>query len=93
MAARWFAQVGKTQRITRGFGQRVTIDHGNGNTSIYGHLKKISRKVGDRVKAGQVIGRSGNTGASTGAHLHYEERDKNRPHRPTFNPGRYRPRK
>lgn len=77
----------------QGYGQRVTIDHGNGNTSIYGHLKGTSVKVGDKVSKGQVIGQSGNTGRSTGPHVHYEERYKNKPHRPTFNPKGYKPKK
>jgi murein DD-endopeptidase MepM/ murein hydrolase activator NlpD len=67
-----------------GFGQRVTIDHRNGNLSAYGHLSRIVVHSGERVKRGQIIGYSGNTGHSTGPHLHYEERNTktNRTHRP-----------
>jgi len=72
-----------------GFGQRVIIDHGHGNTSIVGHLNSVSVKVGDKVKAGAVIGKSGNTGKSTGPHVHYEERKNGAPHRPTFHPEKY----
>jgi murein DD-endopeptidase MepM/ murein hydrolase activator NlpD len=74
-----------------GYGTRVTINHGNGNTSTYGHLNSANVKVGDKVKEGQVIGRSGSTGKSTGPHLHYEERNKGMPHRPTYHPDKYKP--
>lgn len=77
----------------QGYGQRIVIDHGNGNTSIVGHLKDISVKKGDAVKQGQVIGHSGNTGRSTGPHVHYEERYKGKPHRPTYHPKDYKPKK
>lgn len=55
-----------------GFGNRVTVDHGFGYKTIYAHMSKFSTKVGDVVKRGQVIGLVGNTGDSTGPHLHYE---------------------
>lgn len=54
-----------------GFGQEVRIDHGNGFTTRYAHLSVIEVKKGQRVTRGQVIGVSGNTGASTGEHLHW----------------------
>jgi murein DD-endopeptidase MepM/ murein hydrolase activator NlpD len=58
---------------TRGsFGKQVTLDHGNGIKSRYGHLKAVEVKAGQRVERGQVIGRVGSTGRSTGPHLHYE---------------------
>jgi murein DD-endopeptidase MepM/ murein hydrolase activator NlpD len=69
-----------------GFRQRVIIDHGNGKTSIYGHLESIGVKPGDKVKSGEHIGTVGSTGKSTGPHLHYEERRNNVPHAPTFDP-------
>ncbi|MCL5742647.1 MAG: M23 family metallopeptidase, partial [Acidobacteria bacterium] len=53
------------------YGNCVVIDHGYGLQSIYGHLSEISVKVGDMVKKGQVIGRSGSTGLAGGDHLHY----------------------
>jgi murein DD-endopeptidase MepM/ murein hydrolase activator NlpD len=75
----------------QGYGMRVTIDHGNGNTSTVGHLSETSVKKGDKVSADQVIGKSGNTGESTGPHVHYEERHNGKPHPPTFDPGSYKP--
>ena len=52
-------------------GIRVVIDHGYGYRSGYAHLSKVQVKVGERVVRGQVIGLSGNTGRSSGPHLHY----------------------
>jgi murein DD-endopeptidase MepM/ murein hydrolase activator NlpD len=55
-----------------GFGNMILIDHGNGFVTRYGHLSKISVRVGSVVKQGQQIGLMGNTGNSTGPHLHFE---------------------
>jgi murein DD-endopeptidase MepM/ murein hydrolase activator NlpD len=54
-----------------GFGQQVLIDHGNGFTTRYGHLSQVWVRPGQAVHRGQVLGISGNTGASTGEHLHF----------------------
>jgi murein DD-endopeptidase MepM/ murein hydrolase activator NlpD len=54
------------------FGKLVTIDHGYGYRTRYGHLSKIYVKNGQRVQRGDTIGALGNTGRSTGPHLHYE---------------------
>lgn len=59
---------------TDGYGLRIEIEHGNGITTLYAHLSEATVVPGQRVQRGQVIGRSGNTGASTGPHLHYEIR-------------------
>lgn len=58
----------------KGYGNYVVIRHENGLETIYGHLSKHLCKVGDIVKAGQPIGLGGNTGRSTGSHLHFETR-------------------
>lgn len=54
-----------------GWGNYVRIQHDNGQESLYAHQSKRKVEVGDRVKAGQIIGESGNTGRSTGPHLHF----------------------
>lgn len=56
------------------YGNNIVIKHGSGTYSQYGHLSKIKVRVGQRVGAGQRIGLSGNTGNSSGPHLHFEIR-------------------
>ena len=53
-----------------GYGNYVVVDHGNGYTSLYGHLQKATVKQGDTVSAGQQVGVIGSTGNSSGPHLH-----------------------
>jgi murein DD-endopeptidase MepM/ murein hydrolase activator NlpD len=55
-----------------GYGVAVYVDHGHGIETRYGHLQKASVTRGQRVERGDVVGLSGNTGRSTGPHLHYE---------------------
>jgi murein DD-endopeptidase MepM/ murein hydrolase activator NlpD len=57
-----------------GYGKMVEINHGNDLATRYGHLSAIDVTVGQKIRIGQVIGRIGSTGRSTGPHLHYETR-------------------
>jgi len=57
-----------------GYGNRVMVDHGNGYQTLYAHMSKISVRVGQSVKRGDVLGTMGSTGRSTGTHLHFEIR-------------------
>lgn len=57
-----------------GHGRRVVIGHVNGYESIYSHLSQVLAIVGTQVKAGEALGRVGNSGRSTGPHLHFELR-------------------
>lgn len=69
-----------------GYGQYTCINHGRlsgyGFTSCYGHQSRIYVRVGEYVRRGEVIGRVGSTGASTGAHLHFETRFSGVPRNP-----------
>lgn len=55
-----------------GFGNCIMLKHAHGFETLYGHLSKILVKVGDKIDIGQMIGKIGSTGRSTGPHLHYE---------------------
>ena len=64
------------------YGNCVIVDHGNGLANLYGHLSQILVKANQEVKVGEVIAKSGNTGRSTGPHLHYEVHKNNTPINP-----------
>jgi murein DD-endopeptidase MepM/ murein hydrolase activator NlpD len=68
-----------------GYGRLIVIDHGFGVTTWYGHLSGFNVQGGMHVKAGDIIGYEGNSGRSTGPHVHYEVRIYNTP----VNPWRY----
>jgi len=68
--------------VRGGYGNCVMIEHGNGLVTLYGHLSELLVEANDRVKVGQIIAKSGNTGRSTGPHLHYEVHKNNQPINP-----------
>ena len=61
-----------------GYGKIIIINHGFGYETWYAHLNDYNVRVGQKVVRGEVIGKLGNTGKSTGPHLHYEVRLKGR---------------
>ena len=78
-----------------GYGNCVVIYHGNGISTLYGHMNKIADgvKVGSTVQKGQVIGYVGTTGRSTGYHLHFSVLNTNDPNNVGgyVNPDKYLP--
>ena len=65
-------RVATAEYSTNGFGIHVVIDHGFGYETVYAHLSQLKVRPGQRVKRGDLIGLSGNTGLSAAPHLHYE---------------------
>ena len=68
-----------TARYSKSAGYYIVLRHRGSYSTVYMHLSKLNVKPGQRVKIGSVIARSGNTGLSTGPHLHYELRINNKP--------------
>lgn len=68
--------------VKQGYGNCIEIDHGNGLLTRYAHMSGFRAQIGQQVKAGDVIGLIGNTGRSTGPHLHFEVRIHDRPVNP-----------
>jgi hypothetical protein len=66
------------------YGNLIIIEHANGYRTLYGHLSSFQVKSGDKVRRGQLIALSGNTGRTTGPHLHFEVSRKGRPTKPHF---------
>jgi murein DD-endopeptidase MepM/ murein hydrolase activator NlpD len=71
--------------LGNGYGREITIDHGHGLKTLYGHLSGFNCMEGQQVLRGQVIGYVGHTGRTTGRNLHYEVRIQNTP----VNPHKY----
>ncbi|MCU0388578.1 MAG: peptidoglycan DD-metalloendopeptidase family protein [Chitinophagaceae bacterium] len=69
---------------TGGYGNHVVINHGFGYETLYAHMVRIKAKRGQKVKRGEVIGWVGNTGKSTGPHLHYEVHKNGTPVDPVY---------
>jgi murein DD-endopeptidase MepM/ murein hydrolase activator NlpD len=68
--------------IKAGYGNCIEIDHGNGLMTRYAHMSAFRARVGDQVGPGSVVGAIGNSGRSTGPHLHFEVRIKDQPVNP-----------
>lgn len=68
--------------VKGGYGNCIIVSHGNGLDTLYGHLSELLVKANDVVKVNEVIAKSGNTGRSTGPHLHYEVHKNNTPVNP-----------
>ncbi len=64
--------VKRVEKDRAGYGHNVLIDHGHGYKTLYAHLSEFDVREGEKVKRGEVIAFTGNTGTSTGPHLHYE---------------------
>lgn len=71
--------IAKTSGWNGGYGNYIVISHNNGTQTVYGHLSQVFVNEGDIISKGQKIGLTGNTGRSTGPHLHFEIRGAKNP--------------
>lgn len=69
-----FDGIVRVKKYSRGYGNHIVVRHYNGLETVYAHLSATDVEVGQQVKAGQLLGKGGNTGRSTGPHLHFEIR-------------------
>ncbi|MDO8451622.1 MAG: M23 family metallopeptidase [bacterium] len=74
IAAAEAGQIVSVEHLRYGYGKHIIISHGGGLSSLYAHLQDTYVKPGDRVARGQIIGKMGSTGRSSGTHLHFEVR-------------------
>jgi murein DD-endopeptidase MepM/ murein hydrolase activator NlpD len=74
--------VSKVENDGRGYGNNIIINHGYGYETLYGHMSKFNVRVGQKINRGDLIGYSGNSGSSTGPHVHYEVRKNGTPVNP-----------
>jgi murein DD-endopeptidase MepM/ murein hydrolase activator NlpD len=65
-----------------GFGNHIKLDHSSGYSTTFAHLSKIFVRHGQKIKRGDIIGETGNTGRSTAPHLHYEVHYRGTPKNP-----------
>lgn len=71
--------IAKNSGYNGGYGNYIVIQHGNSTQTVYGHMSSVSVSVGQKLVQGQLIGYSGNSGKSTGPHLHFEIRGAKNP--------------
>ena len=71
--------IARSSGYNGGYGLYIVVSHSNGTQTLYGHLSQVNVSVGESVEKGEVIGAIGNTGRSTGPHLHFEIRGARNP--------------
>jgi len=76
--------VNKIEINGRGYGNNVVVNHGYGYETLYAHMSKVKVKPGQKVSRGDLLGYVGNSGTSSGPHLHYEVRKNGNPVNPVY---------